>query len=109
MPRVYGSRLVLATFTYSAQVRPDRRFRQQLQERLGVADLFYPERRMEDLAMRTGIQTISLAREMQRLADAEDVYFHGFPNGGLGVGHWNEKGHRVAADIIARALCGHRS
>ncbi len=64
---------------------------------------------MEELAKRTGIQTISLALEMQRIADAESVYFHGFPNGSLGVGHWNEKGHRVAANIIARELCGHRS
>ena len=105
----HGSRVVLTPITLSAQVRPDRRFREQLQERLGVADLFYPERRMEALAKRAGIQTISLAREMQRIADAENVYFHGFPNSGIGVGHMNEKGHRVVANIIARELCGPRS
>ena len=34
-----------------------------------------------------------------------NVYLHGFRNGGQGTGHWNEEGHRMAAELIGRRLC----
>jgi len=87
------------------QIHPDRQLREALHMKLGVPDLFYPERRIEGFAKREGIRVIPLAYEMQRLAEAGRVYFNGFENTRMGTGHWNENGHRVAAEIIARNLC----
>jgi hypothetical protein len=42
---------------------------------------------------------------MQRHADASGEYLHGFPNGKPGFGHWNERGHALAASLIAAGLC----
>ena len=41
----------------------------------------------------------------RRLANETGVFFHGFPASGMGLGHWNEHGHRVAAQLIAQRLC----
>jgi hypothetical protein len=100
-----GIQFLVAIVTSQAQVYPDRRVREDLQKKLGVPDLFYPERRMAKFAKKQGIHMVPLAYEMQRLADADRIYFHGFKKVGMGIGHWNENGHRVVAQIIARALC----
>lgn len=101
----HHSRLAVVTVTDGAQVNPDATVRKNLQDALGVKDLFYIERRMEGLGKREGFEVIPLAEEMQKRAEADGVYFHGFKNFGMGIGHWNEDGHRVAAELIARRLC----
>jgi hypothetical protein len=70
-----------------------------------VQDVFYMERRLEALGKREGFAVIPLAPELQKRADAEKVYFHGFSNYRMGWGHWNEEGHRAGAAIIASHLC----
>jgi hypothetical protein len=100
-----GIQFVVAIVTSEPQVYPDRQVREDMQKKLGVPDLFYPERRMEELAKTQGIHVIPLAYELQRRADADRIYFHGFQNVGMGIGHWNENGHRAVAQIIATALC----
>jgi hypothetical protein len=103
--RRLGARLVVFTVPYAIQVHPDRAVREALQAKLGVSDLFYPDRRVEALAQRAGIDAVALAPQMQRLADQREAFFHGFPESGMGRGHWNPDGHRVAAEIIAKRLC----
>ncbi len=100
-----GSQLVVFTVPFAIQIHPDWQLREALQMKLGVPDLFYPERRIEAFAKKQGIRAIPLAYEMQRLAEAGRVYFNGFENTRMGTGHWNENGHRAAAEIIARTLC----
>ena len=100
-----GARFVLTNITFAAQVHPDATLRRNLQNALGVPDLFYIERRMEALARAEGFTAIPLAYDMQRHADARRVYLHGFKNVALGVGHWNEEGHRMAAELLAARLC----
>ena len=51
-----------------------------------------------------GFDVINLAEPMQKYADQEGVYLHGFPNTGLGTGHWNRRGHELAARLIADGL-----
>lgn len=100
-----GARFLLVTAPYAIQVHPDRKLREALQAKLGVPDLFYPDRRIAELSKRNAIPAVALAFEMQRLAEERKTYFHGFPNVGMGRGHWNASGHLVAAELIARHLC----
>jgi hypothetical protein len=99
-----GARTAVVTAPYAIQVHPDPKLRAALQERLGVPDLFYPDRRVAAVATKNGLIAIPLAVEMQPLAEKTGAYFHGF-EGGLGSGHWNADGHKAAAGIIARRLC----
>jgi len=102
-----GVPLVVVTAPFAIQVHPDRQVREAEQAKLGIPDLFYPDRRIEAYARKQGIAVIPLSYEMQRLAESGRTYFHGFPNTRMGIGHWNENGHRAAAGIIAAHLCSH--
>ena len=102
----HGARFALTVIPYAAQVNPDRDLRRNLQDALGVSDLFYIERRLSALGMREKFPVIPLAYDMQRVADNDRVYLYGFRNVALGVGHWNEAGHRKAAELLAARLCG---
>lgn len=103
--RAHGARFVLVTVTDGRQVDPSRAVREQTAKRLGVADLFYPERRLTQFGSRDGIEVVTLAQRMQAYADAHHVYLHGYFNDPPGKGHWNENGHGVAADLIRDYLC----
>lgn len=102
----HGARFLVVTVPYAIQVHPESRVRESLQAKLGVPDLFYPDRRIAEFARRSGIAAVALAPEMQRIAQESGAYFHGFPPVGMGRGHWNAAGHRAAAELIARGLCG---
>jgi hypothetical protein len=100
-----GAQFLVVTVPYAIQVHPDRSVRESLEAKLGVADLFYPDKRIAELGRKNGIVLVPLAIEMQRLAEERKAYFHGFENVGMGRGHWNAQGHRTAAEIIAKRLC----
>jgi hypothetical protein len=100
-----GARFAIVTVPYAVQVHPDPKVRAALQAKLGVSDLFYPDQRIAALAKKNGLLAVTLAPEMQPLAEKSGVYFHGFDNVGQGRGHWNAAGHKAAAGIIARRLC----
>jgi hypothetical protein len=101
----HGARFMLVTLSNGIQVHPDAHIRKQFMEGLGVYDLFYPEKRLKELADREHFELLTLAPKLQSYADEHHIFLHGFPNTYLGLGHWNEKGHRVAGHIIADRLC----
>ena len=101
----HGAQLWIATTSNDIQVHPDPRKREALAKKLGLSDLFYPERRIRTMAAQEGIPVITLAEEMARYAEHNEINLHGFQPM-TGYGHWNEDGHRVAAQIIASRLCG---
>lgn len=103
--RARGARFVVATLSSGIQVHPDADVRGQFMRRLGVPDLFYPDRRISNLCERNGIEVLTLAPELQQYAERNRVFLHGFGNTRLGTGHWNEKGHRLAGEIMAERLC----
>jgi hypothetical protein len=105
LARKNGAPMVLVMVPYAIQVHPDAKVRESVRQKLGVDDLFYPERRLEAFARGKGIDVVALAPEMQKISQAESRYLHGFDKARPGIGHWNEQGHRVAAEIIARRLC----
>lgn len=109
----HGAGFGVVVLTSGIQVHPDPAVRRAFERRLGVPDLLYPDRRLEELGRREGFPVLSLAPPLARAAEREGVFFHGFPNTEMGLGHWNEAGHREAARVIAPWLCrvlleGHR-
>ena len=100
-----GARFWIATLTAPVQVYPDRGLRREFAQALGVSDLDYPDRRIDAFARRSAIPAISLLDPLRAYADRNGAYLHGFDNTRLGTGHWNETGHRLAADNISRKLC----
>jgi hypothetical protein len=101
----HRARFVLAILSTPGSVFPDAQLRARYAASLGVKSLFYPEERLEALGRQDGFEVVALAPAMQRTADEKHVFLHGFPNTRPGFGHWNEAGHALAADLIARDLC----
>jgi lysophospholipase L1-like esterase len=100
----HGARFYVVTVSNGIQVYPDPSARRAFAARLGVADLFYPERRLSALGQREGFPVLNLAPALQAYADEHKVFLHGFGQE-RGNGHWNEEGHRVAGEMIADWLC----
>jgi len=92
------------TLSNGAQVSPDRNVRAQLQKRLGVSDLFYPDNRLRSFSEREKISIITLAPELQQFAERNHVFLHGFDKN-IGNGHWNVTGNEVAGELLAKKIC----
>jgi hypothetical protein len=103
-----GARFVAVTLSNPIQAHPDPAAREAFARRLGVPDLFYPERRFKLLGEREGFPVFNLAPDMQAHAEQRRAFLHGFgPQ--LGNGHWNQDGHRLAGQLLAERLCGELS
>ena len=79
--------------------------RRQRMQTLGVDTAFYPESRLEAFAAQNGMNLLSLARPMQRHAEAKGIDLHGLSTSSHGEGHWNADGHRLAGTLIAERPC----
>lgn len=101
----HGAQYWLATLSVGWQVHPDPAFRASAMRDLGVETAFYPERRLDAFARKHGINIITLAEPLQRQAEREGLYLHGFENTGFGDGHWNREGHQRAGKLMADRLC----
>jgi len=101
----HGARFLVVVLSIAGAVYPDPALRRRYAELLGVGDLFYPERRLREFGERHRLEVVALNEDMQRHADATGAYLHGFANARLGFGHWNQAGHALGADLIARQLC----
>lgn len=103
--QAHGAAFHLVTLSNGPQVYPDPALRTSFAASLGVPDLFYPDDRVARLAAGAGIPLLSLVRPLQAYADRDGVFLHGFTNSGVGVGHWNEAGHREAGRLLAEHVC----
>lgn len=101
----HGTLFGVVVLTTGMQVHPDPRVRQDFQRRLGVADLFYPNRRLSDFGLAAAIPVLDLGPPLQQLATRRHVFLHGFANTAPGEGHWNARGHAAAAALIASWVC----
>jgi hypothetical protein len=99
-----GAEFFVVTLSNSIQVNPNPASRQEFMSRLGVGDLFYPDRRLKSLGERQQIPVFNLAPVLQAYAERNGVYLHGFGDR-PGKGHWNKAGHRLAGDLITQELC----
>lgn len=98
--RRHDTPFAMVTLTRGIQVTPDREQKEKFLRRLGVEDLYYPERRLADLGEREGIPVLNLAPAMAKQAEERQVYFHAYRDS-LGIGHWSPEGHMAAAELIA--------
>jgi len=101
----HGRPFFFFTIGSAVQVDPDPARRAEYAKQLGIPDLLYPERRLAETARTNGITFFPLIEPMQRRAEREHVYLHGFSDTGFGRGHWNERGHEVAAELLAADIC----
>ena len=101
----HGVRFLALTLANPAQDNPDPSKRASYEKWLGVNDLDYPDRRIQQLGEREGFDVLSVAAPMREYAEAHHVALHGFSNTAPGKGHWNELGHQVAGDLIASHIC----
>jgi lysophospholipase L1-like esterase len=99
-----GARFFVVTLSNGIQVYPDAAARQAFMERLGVRDIFYPDRRIAALGERERIKVFTLAPALQLYAERNRAFLHGFGRD-TGNGHWNALGHRVAGELLAEQLC----
>jgi hypothetical protein len=102
--RSKGAKFLVVTLSSGIQVAPNPSVRAEFMQRLGINDLFYPERRIKALGDREGFAVFNLAPALQQYAEQRKVYLHGFGTN-IGNGHWNEAGHAVAGEMIAGKLC----
>jgi len=100
-----GSQFQIVNLTAPAQVYPNKTLRKKFAKALSVKKLDYPDRRLAAIVDDASIPAISLLEPLRAYADKNQTYLHGFENSQLGTGHWNETGHRLAGETIARRLC----
>jgi hypothetical protein len=101
----HGATFLAVTEDTGIQVWPDPHVRERFAKHLGVADLFYPDRRIAALGAREGFAVLTLAQPLQAYAEQHRVFLHGFANTPKGFGHWNAAGHAQAGILIASKLC----
>jgi len=107
--QAHGAQFRLIIQATRPQVLPEMEKREALLRQLGVNDLAYANRRIRDFGTREGIAVIDLAPALSSYALTNHVYLNGFNQTNFGAGHWNETGHRVAAEAIAAGLCGNEN
>jgi hypothetical protein len=102
--RKRNTRFAVATLSHGIQVYPDADVRQNFMNRYGIVDLFYPDHQFEKVCEGLGVPAIILGPRLQEYAEQNKIFLHGFGSD-LGNGHWNESGHKIAGELIARDLC----
>ena len=103
--RAHGAQFRIVTLANRPQVLPDMAKREELERKLGVNDLDYADRRIREFGAREGVAITSLAPSLSAYALEHHAYLNGFTAKNLGMGHWNETGHRLAGEIIVKDLC----
>jgi hypothetical protein len=102
---VHGAEFLIVTLATRPQVIPDPVKRAELLHKLGVQDFSYADHRIKKFGESAGIPVLNLAPPLSAYAESHHVYLNGFNSSNFGAGHWNETGHRVAAEVIAADLC----
>ncbi len=97
-------KFLLVTLSNAIQVYPNPAVREQFLKHVGTDTVFYPNLRLKALAEKEQIDFLDLAQPMQSYADEHKLFLHGF-GADLGNGHWNQDGHKVAAEVLAQKLC----
>jgi hypothetical protein len=103
--RAHGAQFRVVVLPTRPQIILDQTKRQTLLQKLGVTDFTYADNRIAELGAREDFIEIELSPALAAYASANNIYLNGFNRSNIGAGHWNETGHRVAAEAIAEQLC----
>jgi lysophospholipase L1-like esterase len=97
-----GARLAVFEIPAGHDGVPDSKRFDETAKFFGVPDLDYPVRHSTALFAKLGVPFRALTPVFRETARREKVYLNGFERTNtLGRGHWNQRGHRVAADALA--------
>lgn len=96
---------LVVTLSNPAQVYPDAKLRNQYFEKANISDPFYPDKRIAKLGQKEGFSVLILAPLLQRYADQNNRFLHGFENTMMGSGHWNQLGHQLAGELMTDKIC----
>ena len=105
LTRRMGARFVVTAIPRAIEVDPMGDRREQFEASIGVDDLLYPDERIARMGGDATFRVYPLTRELQTITETRKIYMHGFNNTQLGVGHLNEEGHGLVAELLARKLC----
>lgn len=87
------------------QVNPEPILRQRYMKKLGIKDLYYPNRRIKAFGDRLNITILDTVPRLREYAEKNKTCVHGFPNAMQCDGHWNSQGHEQVGQLIAQDLC----
>ncbi len=82
------------------QIWPIREERNRIAAECGVGDLFYAEKRLQSGCDELNVPFLTLGSRMQATAESQSMFLAGFVNATPGVGHWNQEGNTVAAEMV---------
>jgi len=106
--REKGAKFFVVSLGTHLQVTPDMSVRKKMLENTGADTLFYPGNRIKSIGQREGFAVLDLAPPFQQFADKHQVYLHNYIKAKGRVtpfGHWTERGHQLAAQVISEELC----
>ncbi|MBV9242240.1 MAG: SGNH/GDSL hydrolase family protein, partial [Acidobacteria bacterium] len=101
----HGAKFGVIIGSNGVQVLPDKTVREYFTKRLGVPDLYYPNRRIASFCKANDIPVLDLAPELREYVEKTGTALHGFEGDNVGYGHWNQTGHKVVGETIGRHLC----
>jgi len=104
--KAHGAEFRVVVLATRPQVLPDPAKREELRAKLEVKDFTYVDRRLCEFGAKQDIPVTLLSPALSAYAETHHVYLNGFNDHNWGAGHWNETGHRLAAEAIAADLCG---
>ncbi|HEY0323325.1 MAG TPA: SGNH/GDSL hydrolase family protein [Pyrinomonadaceae bacterium] len=99
-----GAQFLVVVLDNDVQSLPNPKSRENFMQSIGVTDLSYPNRRVEDFCKSGGIEVLDIAPAMRDYAEQNGVFLHGFGKD-IGNGHWNSAGHAQAAELMTRKVC----
>lgn len=102
--RTSNSDFLLLTIPDPVAAHPDRAVRAGITTQLGIDDFSYPESRLSKLAAGEGFAVLHTRSALKQQAQDTGEYLFGFNSHNLGLGHFNERGHRFLAELLMRHL-----
>jgi lysophospholipase L1-like esterase len=99
-----GADFMAFTIGTTLQAHPEKFRREDYRSVYQIENLFYPGDRIKAVGNREGFPVYNLERDFQAYVDETQECLHGFTNEYCG-GHWNDKGHRLAGEILAENVC----